>query len=406
MFAVCAGLWLAAPGCAVMRTQSGNRDLRPCDEGFAPTDDGWLLGARRYRPAAPDPDKLPVILCHGLGLNGTFWTITDNHLPSMLCERGYEVFVFDMRGSGASHRLGAIGSFNHQVLRQTPIPEIGNRKWTMDDQTWHDVPAMLAYVERETGSRRVNWVGHSLGGMLMYPYLEMSPERDRIANFVGMGCSATLVNTPQTKMLRASYGLRNLMFVLSTSRIARPMTYGRIPGLGAIDQLYYTEANVDKRTVDRFYGYTLEDPGAGALKQLAAYLRFGHLVSADGGTDYAERLPEIKAPTLLIAGEGDIMDDMPSMERTFALIGSRDKTMLRFGKREGHLDDYGHCDLVWSRNAPFELFPPLIDWLDSRQARRSGTPQAEADETLDRPTQRTSRREAAVRPRRTQVERD
>ncbi len=377
MFAFCAVSALAAPGCAVMRVHSPNRDLRPCDEDFARTDDGWLLGVRRYKPAHPDPNKLPVILCHGLGLNGTFWTITDDHLPSMLNQNGYDVFVFDMRGSGASRKVGALGAINGK-LRQTPIPELGNRRWTVDDQTWHDVPAMLAYVQKTTGAPKVNWVGHSLGGMLMYPYLELSPNRQKIANFVGMGCSATLVATPQNKMLGACHGLRALMMVLSTSRIARPMVVARIPGLGSIDSLYYTEANVDRRTISRFYGYTLEDPGPGALKQLAPYLETGHLVSADRRIDYASLLGKIQTPTVLIAGESDIMDDMPSMEKTFALIGSRDKTLLRFGKKDGHLDDYGHCDLVWSRNAPREIFPAIISWLDNRQSPRppSGSEQS------------------------------
>jgi hypothetical protein len=50
-----------------------------------------------------------------------------------------------------------------------------------------------------------------------------------------------------------------------------------------------------------------------------------------------------------------------------------------FGKREGQVADYGHCDLVWSRYAPKEIFPPLIDWLDQRQPSASPTsPSAQA----------------------------
>ena len=40
---------------------------------------------------------------------------------------------------------------------------------------------------------------------------------------------------------------------------------------------------------------------------------------------------------------------------------------MRFGRRDGQVADYGHCDLVWSRYAPREIFPPLIDWLDQHQ---------------------------------------
>src|SRR3954469_21793605 len=67
--ALALALALVAPGCASMRRNAPSPDLRPCAEGFATTRDGWMLGVRRIRPDCPDPAKLPVVLCHGLGLN-------------------------------------------------------------------------------------------------------------------------------------------------------------------------------------------------------------------------------------------------------------------------------------------------------------------------------------------------
>src|SRR5262245_55676806 len=61
-------------GCATMRRGAPSPDLRPCTDGYAYTQDGWRLGVRHYRSEHPDPGRLPVILCHGLGLNATFWT--------------------------------------------------------------------------------------------------------------------------------------------------------------------------------------------------------------------------------------------------------------------------------------------------------------------------------------------
>jgi pimeloyl-ACP methyl ester carboxylesterase len=358
---------LLAPGCATMRHHAPLVDLRPCTDGYATTADGWKLGVRNYVPTKPDPGKLPVVLCHGLGLNGTFWTITDRHLPEQLCDRGYRVFVVDVRGSGASHRVGTLGRVN-QALRQTPFNEVRESHWTVDDQVRYDIPAILDYVQQETGAARVNWVGHSLGGMIMLGYLETTDRPDRIANFVDMGgVTAIVPSESREEMLRANRGLRMLLSFVSTGRIARPMMWGRLPGLERIDQFYYTTRNVDDRTIGRFYGYTLENPGRGALRQLDAYLATGHMLSADGRFDYAANLGRVAAPTLMIAGEGDVMADIPSSLVTFEGLASPDKTLLRFGKRDGHVDDYGHCDLVWSRHAPREIFPPLIDWLDRRQ---------------------------------------
>src|SRR5205807_648059 len=167
-----------ASGCASMRWRMADPNLRPCCDGFATTADGWRLGIRRIRPAQLDPGKYPVVLCHGLGLNGTFWTITDDNLADLLTARGYDVFVVDMRGSGASHRVGSVGRLN-AALRQTPLLEFGEGRWTMDDEAFYDVPAILDFIRETTGHDRVNWVGHSLGGMLMFAFLERSPEADR-----------------------------------------------------------------------------------------------------------------------------------------------------------------------------------------------------------------------------------
>ncbi len=358
----------ALPGCAVMRNQNSNPDLRPCTDGFATTRDGWKLGIKHFRPIAPDPSKHPVVLCHGLGLNGTFWTITDDHLPYQLAARGYEVFVVDMRGSGASRREGAVGHLN-SMLRHTSWLEIGAGSWSVDHEAFYDVPAILDYVENETGHHAVNWVGHSLGGMLMFPYLELWPEPQRIASFVAMGSPVVMISAPEIKMLRANRNLRKLLTIISTSRMSRPMYLGRPPGLDKIDRLYYSAENVDDLTIDRFYGYTLEDPGRGALAQLDHYLEYGRMVSADRRIDYAALMERVQVPILYVAGEGDVLAPMESVVWTYEATGSKDKTLARFGIRDGHRADYGHCDLVWSRHAPVDIFPVIADWLDERQPR-------------------------------------
>jgi lysosomal acid lipase/cholesteryl ester hydrolase len=251
------------------------------------------------------------------------------------------------------------------------LRERGERDWTIDDLVRYDVPAILDYVRRETGHEQVNWVGHSMGGMLVFPYVELNQPADRIAAFVGMGSTIILAETPQRDMLLANRGLRALSVFASPGRLGHPLSYFRMPGMDQIDRFYYTRENVDRLTVSRFYGYTLEDPGPGAFRQLDPYLQYGHMLSADRSIDYAARLGEVTIPTLLIAGDGDIISDIPSTELTFAALGSPDKTLLKFGKQHGHVADYGHCDLVWSRHAPREVFPPLIDWLDRHQPTRS-----------------------------------
>ena len=94
-----------------------------------------------------------------------------------------------------------------------------------------------------------------------------------------------------------------------------------------------------------------------ALRQFAPYLKNGHLLSADGQIDYSARLGEVTVPTLMVAGAGDLISDVPSTRMTFDALGSADKTLVVFGKSNGHVADYGHCDLAWSRYAPKRDLP-------------------------------------------------
>ena len=71
----------------------------------------------------------------------------------------------------------------------------------------------------------------------------------------------------------------------------------------------------------------------------------------------------------------DVLAPMASNIATFEALGSTDKALRRFGIRDGHLADYGHCDLVWSRHAPREIFPVIAEWLDARQPEVHATPQ-------------------------------
>ena len=81
----------------------------------------------------------------------------------------------------------------------------------------------------------------------------------------------------------------------------------------------------------------------------------------------------------MVAGAGDLISDVPSTRKTFDGAGQRRQTLYVFGKASGHVADYGHCDLAWSRYAPREIFPVVIDWLDHRQPGIGPTPQGPAN---------------------------
>lgn len=95
--------------------------------------DGWTLVAHRYRPSGPArPDALPVILCHGLSYNASFWALEpSSSLAAYLTRLGYDVWAVDLRGCGQSRKWVCqlddapnvvVGGFLRRVTRNKVAP--------------------------------------------------------------------------------------------------------------------------------------------------------------------------------------------------------------------------------------------------------------------------------------------
>ena len=198
-----------------------------------------------------------------------------------------------------------------------------------------------------------------------------------------MGSTIIQAETPQWDMLRANRALRALSLFASPGRLGRPLKYYRPPGMDMIDRFYYSNENVDRRDrVPRFTATLWRTPALGPSASSTRTWNSGTCSRRTDRSDYAALLGRIKTPTLLIAGTGDIMSDIPSTELMFTVLGCPDKELMEFGKSHGQVADYGHCDLVWSRHAPQEIFPRLIEWLDRHQPTARATPQSVTSPTV------------------------
>lgn len=130
---------LAAPALAWQETRE-----------VATTADGVTLVFKRMRNAG----ATPVILAHGLGTNYSEWDLPSKSFARYLADRGYDVWLPNYRSSGT-------GQYESD-------PAIGA---SFDEIAIHDVEAIVARVEAETGAKPF-WVGHSLGGMIAYAWLQ------------------------------------------------------------------------------------------------------------------------------------------------------------------------------------------------------------------------------------------
>jgi len=329
---------------------------------FAETRDGWMLAIRRYEPAQKKPGSLPVVLCHGYGCNGTFWTLSEqNDFASYLRSKGYDTWVCDLRGMGQSHRKPHFGTYTgHHVNDE---PQDGVDDWTVDDYAMTDVPTIIGKVKELTGAPKVCWIGHSMGGMIMYAYLVASPGGPaNVHTFVALA-SPVFMLQPADGMLQQMDRSVGFLKIANIRGICRD--YALLPtGIMPFDVLYYSRENVTELTVQRMYAYCMEDLPYGVSVQMNRMVETGDFWSANGKVNYSARLGTITIPMYFVGGKLDNMCPGGLAWKAYESVGSKDKAFIHFARANDYSADYGHCDLIWGKPAPREVFPKLAAWLD------------------------------------------
>lgn len=122
---------------------------------------GLELEVHRFVDTAAEPSGLTVLLVHGFMDAGATW----DDVATLLAGAGHEVLAPDMRGFGASDRIGA-GGYYH----------------------FPDYVADLDVLVEHLAPARLAMVGHSMGGNVSIVYAGSHPERvERLALLEGVG---------------------------------------------------------------------------------------------------------------------------------------------------------------------------------------------------------------------------
>ena len=344
---------------------------------YADTNDGWQIAVYHYKPKESryDPNRDPVILCHGLACNSYFWHLDKSvDFPKYLADRGYDVWMLDLRGVNRSRRKTEIAGFQGMDVRGAD-PNI----WSVDDYALRDVPAVIDLVKKKTGKKQVNWIGHSMGGMIMYVFLERGsdpklnvPARpDSVKNFVAVGSPLTIPPPPNDLLAKESKNLEGTITLLELVNLRTPI---RVLGAGSaivhtnLDLLYYNEANISGGVRVKAYVNMVDNINPGVFRQFIGMIDHdkGHFRSKDGKYDYVAELPAVKTPILLLAANVDPLAPPTSVLAAYYNVSSEDKEYREFTRVNGYDVDYGHCDLIFGRTAPKEVWPYILDWLGKR----------------------------------------
>ncbi|MCS7159623.1 MAG: hypothetical protein RMJ19_04060, partial [Gemmatales bacterium] len=79
--------------------------------------------------------------------------------------------------------------------------------------------------------------------------------------------------------------------------------------------------------------------------------------------NYAKALGQVQVPVLITCGAADQLAPPEVQRYLYQHLGSKQKTLLIFGKQQGFSIDAGHNDALVGLNSRKEVYPILERWV-------------------------------------------
>jgi len=225
----------------------------------------------------------------------------------------------------------------------------------------HDVPLAVAEVRKRTGAEAIDYVGFSMGGMLLYAAIGASlPSTD--VRKVGIIGSPARVVLPQ--LVKWVDRLPDFLIPGTHYTAAARFWAFAVDWIPAtpLHHLVFNPFNVEPLAAGRALMTLVEDVPRGLRLDFLAFARNGGDVRT-GGVSVMDSLPHIRNPVLFLAGAGDMLGGPSSLRPAFDAWGSSDKQMHVLGRSTGTEHDYGHGDLAIGRHVERDVFARIAEFL-------------------------------------------
>lgn len=255
----------------------------------------------------------PVILVHGSFSNRRFWYSPRSiGLGPYLARAGFDVWIAEMRGHGLSPRNQA---YKHN---------------TVADYARYDLPAVAAFVREQTG-RVPHWVGHSLGGTTL-------------AAALGGG------------YLNGEDAASAALFGAQISRIYWPL---KVPPVEWGSRLLLK--GFHHISGARFKRGPEDEPIGLALESLRWHRLFGRF--GDSERDWWAGMADVQVPLLAVSAAGDLQDPTWACRKLYEQFGAAPRSFLLLSKEKGFSSDFGHVEMLVSKEAQAEVWPLVEHWV-------------------------------------------
>ncbi len=325
------------------------------------TDDGVELLLTRYRGGT----KGPVMLAHGLGVSSLIFTIDTigTNLVEYLCANGYDVWLADLRASIA-------------------LPA-SRTQYSADDIAEHDYPAAVEKVRQVTGAASIQVVAHCFGSTTFICAMLAGLQGVRAAV-----CSqvATHMVVPSLTSIKSGlhvpdvlnrFGLHTLSAEAHSKErwLERafdqglefwPMRHeekcdsGVCHRISFLYALLYNHDQLNSVTHDAALAEMFGVASITAFQHLAAMVRHGTVVGADGSDRYLPHLDRLALPLTIIHGAENACFLPESTAKTVAALA---KTNGPEWYRRHVIPGYGHIDCIFGAQAATDVYPLIVQGL-------------------------------------------
>ena len=285
------------------------------------------LAVTRLGLAEPSAQRgVPVVLIPGSFSNRRFWYSPKGiGLGPYLVRAGFDVWITEMRGHGLSPRNR---DYKHNKV---------------SDYVRYDLPAIADFVH-EHNPQPAHWLGHSLGGITLAGALGGHYlDQGRVASAALFGSQISRTYWP-LKAPPVEWGSRFLLKRFSV--ISGP--------------------KLRRGPEDEPIGLALE-----SLRWHGLFGRFG-----DAERDWWAGLDEVRVPVLAVGAMGDRQDPPWACRKLLEQFGSPLSEFLCLGKEQGFASDFGHVEMLVSKEAQREVWPLVERWLRKVRDSASGVERA------------------------------
>jgi polyhydroxyalkanoate synthase len=253
-----------------------------------------------------------------------------------------------------------------QMFVKAPF-DIAKFGWTIDDHIEKDTPAIIDFVKKKSGFDKVYWIGHSMGGIIMYGYLQTMGQEE-IAGFIPVGSMIVIPDplTPHLRKIATQKPVLTASLIVNTTVASQVRNYTLGAVKNPIEELLFERENMYNDVIFRLFRLCVDDTSAGVVGQFSDSIKRGAMFTADLDYNYTEHLDRIIVPTLIIGGNHDGFVTKKVLRDSYDRISSKDKSIFIFAKGYGFSADYGHCDLLLGKHSEEEVYPVILSWLDKR----------------------------------------